>query len=271
MVKRFLAYAIPPTNMTRRARPSCTTLRAWQKLRSGTLRGHESFHGLCRNRYYVMRHGESLANVHGIISSDPAVAIENHGLSAEGRRQASDAANAFVEQLRSDTNYRIALFSSDFKRAVETAAALMQRLGREPQVHVHSGRVQTSIALRERNFGDLNGHSTLHYENVWVQDKLDASHCKFGVESVESVLARSAAFVADVEQQLAEVDVACTNTRIEGSATLNPWHVVIVAHGDVLQILQTGFQGVDPSTHRSLPHLDTAVCRELLLQPIQQQ
>ena len=255
--------------MSVRARPSCTTLRAWQQLRSGTLRGHESSHDPCRNRYYVMRHGESLANVQGIISSDPAVAIENHGLSAVGRRQASDAADTFVEQLRSGTDHRIALFSSDFKRAVETAAALVQRLGREPQIHVYSGRVQTSVALRERDFGNLNGHSTLHYDNVWIQDELNANHRSFGVESVESVLARSAAFVADVEQQLAEADVACTNTSVEGSAIPKPWHVVIVAHGDVLQILETGFQGVDPSTHRSLPHLDTAVCRELLLQPIQ--
>ena len=241
-----------------------TALRAWQQLRSGSLNCRSD--GTYRNRYYALRHGESLANVQGVISSDPAVATENHGLSVEGRRQASDAADTFAEQLPSNTAHRVALFASDFKRTVETAAALLQRLGREPQIHVHFDRVQPSVALRERNFGDLNGQDTSCYEDVWMHDRLDAGHCSFGVESVNSVLARSAAFIAHVEQQLAEVDVAA---RAGTSAALEPWHVVLVAHGDVLQILQTGFQGVDPRTHRSLPHLNTAVCRELLVQPIE--
>ena len=41
--------------------------------------------------------------------------------------------------------------------------------------------------------------------------------------------------------------------------------VVLVAHGDVLQILQTRFACVDPRTHRSLPHLETAPLRSLSL------
>ena len=42
-----------------------------------------------------------------------------------------------------------------------------------------------------------------------------------------------------------------------------PWQVLLVAHGDVLQILQTAFTRVDVRTHRSLPHLETATVREL--------
>ena len=37
-----------------------------------------------------------------------------------------------------------------------------------------------------------------------------------------------------------------------------------IAHGDVLQILQTDFSGVDVRQHRSLEHLQTATLRELV-------
>jgi len=40
--------------------------------------------------------------------------------------------------------------------------------------------------------------------------------------------------------------------------------IILVAHGDVLQILQTGFEKMDGSRHRThLPHLETAVPRHL--------
>jgi broad specificity phosphatase PhoE len=41
--------------------------------------------------------------------------------------------------------------------------------------------------------------------------------------------------------------------------------VVLVSHGDVLQILQTAFEGLDPSKHRSIPHLPTAELRQLMM------
>merc|ERR1719414_343626 len=41
--------------------------------------------------------------------------------------------------------------------------------------------------------------------------------------------------------------------------------VVLVSHGDALQLLQTAFQGVSPSEHRSLPHLHPGELRELCL------
>jgi hypothetical protein len=39
--------------------------------------------------------------------------------------------------------------------------------------------------------------------------------------------------------------------------------VVLVAHGDVLQILQTAFARVDVTRHRSIEHLPTATLRAL--------
>jgi hypothetical protein len=50
----------------------------------------------------------------------------------------------------------------------------------------------------------------------------------------------------------------------ESDGKKKKWKVILVAHGDVLQILQTGFLlHEDASKHRSLDHLETATIRKL--------
>jgi hypothetical protein len=46
-----------------------------------------------RNRYFVVRHGESEANVAGLISSDPAISTKIHGLTHRGFEQGLNFAN----------------------------------------------------------------------------------------------------------------------------------------------------------------------------------
>jgi len=41
--------------------------------------------------------------------------------------------------------------------------------------------------------------------------------------------------------------------------------ILLVSHGDALQILQTAFARLDASTHRQLEHLHTAEIRQLLM------
>ncbi len=48
-----------------------------------------------RNRYFVMRHGESEANVLGVAVGDPQRGVEGFGVTDLGRRQAVEAARAF--------------------------------------------------------------------------------------------------------------------------------------------------------------------------------
>ena len=62
-----------------------------------------------------------------------------------------------------------------------------------------------------------------------------------------AVLDRTTAFVAALERRHSGRDI------------------LLVSHGDTLQILQAGFLRVDPSRHRSLPHLATAEIRRLHL------
>jgi probable phosphoglycerate mutase len=85
------------------------------------------------------------------------------------------------------------------------------------------------------------------YDQVWRQDEANPDSQARGVESANQVMARVTAVIADYENQYS-------------AAT-----ILLVSHGDALQILQTAFAGLDASSHRQLEHLHTAEIRQLLL------
>ena len=186
------------------------------------------------NRYSVMRHGESKANARGIIVSR----IEtdrggDYGLSELGRRQA--AAAALACGLPADA----VICSSDFSRARQTAEIVRAQLGTAPVV--------VARALRERCFGDLEGSATGNYPRVWAADEARTGPAEGGVEPAAAVLDRATALVADLER------------RYQGR------DILLVSHGDTLQILQAGFLRMDPAEHRRLPPLAVAEIRALRL------
>lgn len=201
-----------------------------------------------RHNYYALRHGQSLANVEGVISSDPAVACNHHGLSETGLQQARRAAEAVCAEALSTGVDGVAIVSSDFKRAWQTAQAVHTAVIARGLSCVPASAVCAETLLRERSFGTLSGGPDSRYADVWVHDAVSATHTEFGSEPVTSVRERAWGVVERLE---AELPGRCM--------------VVLVAHGDVLQILQTRFACVDPRTHRSLPHLETATLRRLSL------
>lgn len=181
-----------------------------------------------RNRYFLMRHGQSKANAARLIVSTLARDADGgYGLTALGREQA--AASAAKSGLPHDT----VIVSSPFARARETAEIVRDHLGAPP--------VAVAGSLRERFFGDWDGTDTANYEKVWAED--EAGRHESGVEPVAAVLDRTTALVAALERDYDGRDV------------------LLVSHGDALQALQAGFAGVDPAKHRSLPHLRTAEIR----------
>ncbi len=188
-----------------------------------------------KNFYHVMRHGQSLANTAGIIVSHAENGLNDYGLSDKGRNQVVTSINTC--ELPATTR----IFSSDFKRASETAEIAHQRL-KCPQP------VEYDVRLRERYFGDLELGSDDQYPAVWDFDQCSADHRQFGVESAASVIQRAHAVLLDCERNF--------NTET----------CLLIAHGDILQILQTIFYGLPPNHHRQLPHLDTAEVRELIQQ-----
>lgn len=189
-----------------------------------------------QNRYFVMRHGESLANQQGLIVSSPAHGIDDYGLSERGRAQAEHSVQQALQQGFAPTR----IISSDFKRAKETALIAQQGFACERDV-------MFSPQLRERFFGELELGSHHQYQRVWDEDVRDSAHTVFQVESVDSVAERATTLVQTLEKNLS------------GEVFL------LVAHGDTLQILQTAFQQAAVAQHRSLPHLETAEIRELIL------
>ena len=202
--------------------------------------------------YCALRHGQSLANVAGVISSDPRVACIEHGLSDAGRAQADAAAADVVAAAIEEGVAGVAIVASDLRRAWQTASIVRAHvLAAGVRVWPAAGKPFEERALRERSFGELSGQSDERYHEVWVHDAESATHTEFGSESLNSVRERAWGVVE----------------RMEACAELRPgrWMVVLVAHGDVLQIVQTAFARVDVRTHRSLDHLETATLRRLTL------
>lgn len=184
------------------------------------------------NTYYVMRHGQSKANEQGIIVSRLATDQGgDYGLSELGRQQARDAAS------RCGLGSGTLIYSSDFARARQTAQIVRALLA--------APAVTLAPALRERCFGDWEGTSAGNYAAVWAADELDPGHQEHDVEPAAAVLARAVALIDDLDKQHADRDI------------------LLVSHGDTLQILQAGLAGIDPAAHRSLPHLRTAEIRQL--------
>ncbi|MBP2408938.1 histidine phosphatase family protein [Brachybacterium fresconis] len=183
---------------------------------------------------WVLRHGESTANVEGLIVSVPGPrALAEVGLTPRGREQARQAGRGALEQgLGADA----LVLSSDFARARQTAEEFASVLGaREPRLDPR---------LRERCFGNHDEGPASAYEQVWAVDRERGTH-EDGVEAVQDVATR----IAEV---LREAD-----TLVVGAP------VVLVAHGDVLQITLAVGAGVDPHDHRDVSHLGNAELRRL--------
>ena len=244
------------------------------------------------HRYYALRHGQSKANIAKIISSNPSISTKEHGLTELGKDQVYKSAIQFCmeyhKRTKNNHDSAVAIYASDYTRARETARIFAHVL-EEHKIpllfHNHQQQKQDSLLmhhkernenrydvkdhdgvkydtrLRERYFGQFNGQSDSHYHDVWNFDCIDPNHTKYDVESVNSVINRTTDLILDIENTLQSY---CDYDNVDNDLK-QCYQVILVAHGDVLQILQTAFLKVDGSTHRSLDHLETAAVRELFL------
>jgi broad specificity phosphatase PhoE len=187
------------------------------------------------NRYFVMRHGQSQANLQALVVSHPQNGIDGYGLSEQGIAQVR-------ESVQADTRFdsSLVIISSDFKRAKESAQIAHQILSCEQPL-------QFDERLRERDFGDWELTPDSAYERVWAADEINPDNHNRGVESPNQVMQRVTALVYDLEQ------------------TVSDTNILIVSHGDALQILQTAFSKQDASNHRLNQHLETAEIRRLMI------
>jgi broad specificity phosphatase PhoE len=187
------------------------------------------------NEYFVIRHGKSLANEREIIVSDPKEGVVGYGLTEEGKLEVARTVNEAKENNILDASAII--ISSDFIRARETANIAAEILGVKEVIQTPK--------LRERYFGQWEATHNSNYQKVWDDDVKDHTHTANDVESVADVLARGIALIKELEEKYSSQ------------------RILLVSHGDTLQILQTAFKQEHPSKHRSLDHLGTAEIRRL--------
>ena len=189
------------------------------------------------NTYVVMRHGQSLANVAGIILSNREEGKKNgYTLSPEGEEQVRRSVSHSKENGVLDKN--VVIISSPFSRCVRTAEIAKEVLGVDRDIIIDE-------RLRERWFGDWEKMSDGNYGEVWADDARDPSHTIANVESVRAVQERALALLGDLESRF-------------GGKT-----ILLVSHGDVLQFLQTGLQERLPAPRRDIPPLKTAEVRKI--------
>jgi len=187
------------------------------------------------NRYFIVRHGQSRANAEGIVISDSLNgASYRWGLTDLGKEEARLAAQRVAELAGGG---RVLIYTSDFRRAEETAEIIQ----REIQGELHYG-----LELRERFFGELEGaQADQAYPIVWAEDEKDPSSRYRNAESVIAVYGRALSLLQTLERSY-------TKKR-----------VVLVSHGDPLQILQCGLAGDDLRHHRDYA-IKTGEVREVL-------
>ncbi len=183
------------------------------------------------NRFYIVRHGHSEANALELVVSKPEVGTVKYGLTEKGKKQVQ--ATAAKHPLGPET----IIYSSDFLRARESAEILKKTW--------NCREVLLAAELRERFFGDFDGSTGTNYEKVWALDKTGGNHAAFSIESPAQVAER-------VSRLLTKLD-----------KTYKGKTIVLVSHGDSLQILQAVRAKLPPSEHRSLPHLENAEIREV--------
>lgn len=191
------------------------------------------------NEIYIMRHGQSVANVNSVISSRMAANENDYGLTYFGREEVKRNIEQFSEIIKKEDIDKISIYCSPFLRTKQTAQIVKEVLSCETVI--------CDERLSERDFGMLELKSSTNYEKVWYEDQRNIHHEKYDVESVKSVLNRSISFIKDLDNK--------DSNKI----------YFICTHGDVASILISGILNKDIRLHRkNAPLLTSQICKVLV-------
>jgi broad specificity phosphatase PhoE len=214
------------------------------------------------NMYYLLRHGQSTANVDEVISSDRVTLSysNKHGLTDVGYQQGKESHQQLLEAIQNriapqqlppstttDKNrwphrHRLIMISSPFARARQTALACLRGLNemKERLEMMHMDVIPSILIhnlLVERYFGKLDNEAIYTYAYVWPLDKFNVTHTAFDVESVAAVATRLEQLIQQLESNF--LDVVETTNDDDGIHEISVTnHIVLVSHADVLQIGQ---------------------------------
>jgi isoleucyl-tRNA synthetase len=164
-------------------------------------------HAPQRNKYVLVRHGESEANTKDLIDCDLK---NNDSLTENGKEEAKNAGK-IVEAKKIDL-----IFTSPFKRAKETAEIIAKEIG-------FNGEIIEDERIGEIRLGHWNGKSWEEYMSLFknISERFtkhpDAS--MQNIENWDDLRARVASFMYDID------------ARYEGK------NILIVGHGGPLNLI----------------------------------
>lgn len=190
-----------------------------------------------RNSYWVLRHGKSIPNEKGlVISSLENGTLEEYGLASEGFSQAKLAGEIFDKELKDKgiPLESVRICYSPFSRTRHTAEMVASVLN----LPFEGSQCKVMEELRERYFGpalELLSHDK--YSEIWALDEKDSFMPPEGGESA-----------ADVARRLAKALLAM-EAEFQGCT------VLVVSHGDPLQILQSILHAAHQSSRSSFADL----------------
>jgi broad specificity phosphatase PhoE len=191
-----------------------------------------------KNKYLIIRHGESEANKQGIVASSPENSINSFGLTERGEKQIRDIIRIKKENL---LRSKVIIISSDFLRARESASIIAEEIECEDIIF--------TPLLRERFFGEYEGMPSDSYYRVWGDDLNNINNHIKGVESTQDVRERVLSVIRECEEKYRDKTI------------------LLVSHGDPLQILLASFKGLPSNRHREVKSFTNADFRELQLEP----
>ena len=161
-------------------------------------------------RLYLVRHGESEANVAGVLQGQTHGALTATGRDAAGRLGRALASLPVAERPTT-------ILTSDLRRAVETAEIIAEALGIIPQ-HLP--------AAREWNVGDLDGLPAAALRDAIERSGLSAAEfAPPGGESLSELQARAARALDDLAREAAEEPRSSERER-----------TLLVSHGDFIRM-----------------------------------
>ncbi len=190
------------------------------------------------NRYFVMRHGESINNVSETSSTVLTGAQREHHLTPEGRK----AVQKTAESMKSVGITRI--IASPFVRTTETAEIVAGVLGIAKEQIVFDDR------LREVEVGEFEGKSYDEYRSYFSSVHERFSKRPEGGETY-----------ADVRKRMGEVLYELESEHANES-------VLIVSHGDPLWTLHLVSMGGTEQELESIAYPERAEVRELDFVPL---
>ena len=190
------------------------------------------------NRYFFVRHGESVLDVRKQVLSNPSFKYDaTFGLTGRGREQMREAARIILEEYDGAPAW---LYTSNFQRSFQSALVLREELG----LLFSQMRTEFSGLLDPRKMGALDFGPQSAWEDVWANDLEDPRSTP---PPVPSSLQPSASVESCVDLYRRAQEAF---TRLE--ATYYGEDVVIVSHQDTLSLFAAALNGTELGRH----HLD---------------